>query len=101
MTLPDSTKKPIIPEIFQKIKIEKDCENIVENDEVFKLKDEMSHKIDENIDLKAENVKLRHEVDKLTAEMTILKSTLEKKTRILALRNAEIALLDPERNLLE
>ena len=61
----------------------------------------MSHKIDENIDLKAENVKLRHEVDKLTAEMTILKSTLEKKTRILALRNAEIALLDPERNLLE
>ena len=100
-TLPDSTKVPITSEILQKIKIEKDPENIVKNDEFFKLKDEMSHQVDENIDLKTDNVKLRHQVEKLTAEVTIMKSTLEKKTRILALRNAEIALLDPERNLLE
>ena len=33
--------------------------------------------------------------------MAIMKSALEKKSRILALRNAEIALLDPDRCIME
>ena len=67
----------------------------------FKLKDEVSLKIDENLDIKTENVKLRHQNESLITEMTIMKSALEKKSRILALRNAEIALLDPDRCIME
>ena len=91
---------PLCPTNSVKIKHENNDESTTTTD-FFKLKDEVSLKIDENLDIKTENVKLRHQNESLITEMAIMKSALEKKSRILALRNAEIALLDPDRCIME
>ena len=93
---------PLCPTNSVKIKHENNDESTTTTTtDFFKLKDEVSLKIDENMDIKSENVKLRHQNESLITEMAIMKSALEKKSRILALRNAEIALLDPDRCIME
>ena len=92
---------PLCPTNSVKIKHENNDESTTTTTDFFKLKDEVSLKIDENLDIKTENVKLRHQNESLITEMAIMKSALEKKSRILALRNAEIALLDPDRCIME
>ena len=55
------------------------------------VKDEISLKVCENIDIKTENVKLSHQVEQLTAQVNNLNTKLAQNSRILQLRNEEIA----------